>query len=200
MPIFIVPFDYDETADRLTVPICISDTDSQGNRVHFGWVERGVVPVASELVQLAGRVLKDKWRASEIAEPVVHQLSRDFGTNLGIEPSTRVLDAARWCAKDLEAGGRRARCKKEVELLAHTLESLQDQVDFARSIAAKHTLDRLVAQLIELEMDDVLAMVPMMLRECEAERYQRQFNKSRNAITQQFYRGMRKAARVAGII
>jgi hypothetical protein len=200
MPIFIVPFDYDETADRLTVPICISDTDSRGNRVHFGWVERGVVPVAGELVQLAGRVLKDRWRASEIAEPVVHQLSRDFGTNFGIEPSTRVLDAARWCAKDLEAGGRRARRKKEVELLAHTLESLEDQVDFARSIAAKHTLDRLVAQLIELEMDDVLAMVPMMLKECEAEHYQRQFNKSRNAITQQFYRGMRKAARVAGII
>ena len=69
-----------------------------------------------------------------------------------------------------------------------------------KSIVAKDTLDRLVNQLIELGMEDVRAMVPMMLRECDAEQYRRVFNKSRNAITQQFYRGMRKAAHVAGII
>jgi hypothetical protein len=200
MPVFTVPFDYDEMVDRLTVPICISDTDDFGNPVHFGWVERGVAPVADKLVNMAAGELNDKWRASEIAEPAVHKLSRDFGRNLGIDPSSRVLSWARWYAKDLRFGGRRARRKKEVELFAHKLESLQDQVDFVRSIVAKDTLDRLVEQLVEMDMEEVRAMVPMMLRECDAEHYQRAFNKSRNAITQQFYRGMRKAARVAGII
>ena len=119
--------------------------------------------------------------------------------NLGVEPSARVLSGARWYAEDLRAGGRRARRKTEVQLFAHTLESLEDQVDFAKSLMAKDMLDRLVCQLIELGMDDVREMVPMMLRECEAAQFQRRFNKSRNAIAQQFFRGMRKAARVAGI-
>jgi hypothetical protein len=199
MPVFTVPLNYDEAVDRLIVPICVSDIDDCGNPVYFGWIERGVAPVADKLVGMAGRLLYDKWRASEITEPVVHQLSRDFGPNLGIEPSARVLTGARWCAEDLRAGGRRARRKTEVELFAHTLESLEDQVDFARSIMAKDMLDRLVHQLIDLGMDDVSQMVPMMLKECEAEQFQGRFNKSRNAIAQQFFRGMRKAARVAGI-
>jgi hypothetical protein len=199
MPVFTVPLNYDEESDRLTVPICISDVDDHGNLVHFGWIERGVAPVADKLVQIAGRLLHDRLRASEITEPVVHQLSRDFGSKLGFEPSARVLAGARWYAEDLRVGGRRARRKTEVELFAHTLESLEDQVDFARSLMAKDMLDRLVNQLIDLGMDDVHEMVPMMLRECEADQFQGRFNKSRNAIAQQFFRGMRKAARVAGI-
>jgi hypothetical protein len=199
MPVFTVPLDYNETADRLTIPICVSDVDALGNPVHFEWIERSVAPIADKLVGLAERLLHDKWRASEITEPVVHRLSHDFGLNLGVEPSARVLSGVRWYAEDLRAGGRRARRKTEVELFAHTLESLEDQVDFARSLMAKDMLDQLVRQLIELGMDDVREMVPMMLRECEAEQFQRRFNKSRNAIAQQFFRGMRKAARVAGI-
>lgn len=199
MPVFTVPLDYNEDSDRLTIPICISDKDDDGNPVYSGWIERGVVPVADKLVQIAGRVLHDRWRASEITEPVVHQLSRDFGSNLGIEPGVRVLTAARWRAEDLRVGGRRARRKAEVELFAHTLESLEDQVDFARSFMAKDMLDRLVHQLIDLGMDDVREMVPMMLRECEADQFQEHFSKSRNAIAQQFFRGMRRAARVAGL-
>ena len=95
MPVFTVPFGYDETVDRLTVPICISDTDDQGNPVYFGWVERGVAPIAEKLVSLAAGELHDKWRASEIAEPAVHKLSRDFGRDLGIEPSWRGPDGTR---------------------------------------------------------------------------------------------------------
>ncbi|HEX4769721.1 MAG TPA: hypothetical protein VH351_02755 [Bryobacteraceae bacterium] len=147
MPVFTVPLDYNETVDRLTVPICVSDVDNRGNPVHFEWIERGVAPVADKLVGLAGRLLHDKWRASEITEPIVHQLSHDFGLNLGVEPSARVLSEARWYAEDLRAGGRLARRKTDVELFAHTLESLEDQVDFAKSLMAKDLLDRLVCQV-----------------------------------------------------
>jgi hypothetical protein len=91
MAVFTVPLDYNEAADRLTVPICVSDVDNRGNPVHFEWIERGVAPVAEKLVGLAERLLHDKWRASEITEPIVHQLSHDFGPNLGVEPSARVL-------------------------------------------------------------------------------------------------------------
>ena len=199
MPVFTVPLNYDEAVDRSIVPICISDVDDHGNPVHYGWIERGVVPVASKLAQIAGRLLHDQWRASEITEPVIHQLSRDFGPHLGIQPSARVLTAARWYAEDLRFGGRRARRKTDVELFARTLESLEDQVDFARSFMARDMLDRLERQLIDLGMDDVREMIPMMLKECEADQFRGRFNKSRNAVAQQFFRGMRKAARVAGI-
>lgn len=199
MAVFTIPFNYDEAVDRITVPICISDTDDEGNLVHFGWIERGVAPVADKLVQLAGRMLHDEWRASEITEPVVHKLSREFGANLGDEPSTRVLKRAHWYAEDLRLGGRRARRRTDVELFVQTTEALEDQFDLANSVAAQNTLDRLMEQLTELGMEDVRAMIPMMLMECDSHEYQHRFKKSRNAVTQQFYRGMRKAARVAGI-
>ena len=95
-----------------------------------------------------------------------------IGVKLGVDPSARVLCGARWQAHDLRAGGRRARRRTEVELFANTLESLEDQVDLARSLMAKDMLDRLVGQLTELGMDDVREMVPMMLRECEADQFQ----------------------------
>jgi hypothetical protein len=49
MAVFTIPFNYDEAVDRGTIPVCISDTDDEGNPVHFGWIERGVVPVANKL-------------------------------------------------------------------------------------------------------------------------------------------------------
>jgi hypothetical protein len=200
MPVFTVPLDYDESVDHSTVPICVSAVDDLGNPVHFEWIQHGVAPVAHKLVRLASSILQDRWRASEITEPAVHQLSRDYGPELGVDPSARVLSGARWHAHDLRAGGRRARRKTEVELFAKTLESLQDQVDLARSLMAKDMLDRLVGQLTKLGMHEVRDMVPLMLRECDPDQFQRKFNKSRNAIAQQFYRGMRKAAEAAGIV
>ena len=42
-------------------------------------------------------------------------------------------------------------------------------------------------------------MVPMLLRGCEADELISRFGKSRNTISQRFYRSMRKAAAAAGI-
>jgi hypothetical protein len=200
MSIITVPFNYDSKVDRKTIPICISNTDAYGNPIHFGWIERGVVPVADKLLQLAGKLLHDEWRASEITESVVHKLSRDFGAQLGTNPSLKLLSCARWHAQDLRVGSRRARRKTDVPLFFDFREEVEpDEFDLASAIAAQDTLDRLVEQLNEMEMYDVRDMIPMMLRDCDSQEYNQRFKKSRNAVTHQFYRGMRKAAQAAGI-
>jgi hypothetical protein len=50
-----------------------------------------------------------------------------------------------------------------------------------------------------LRLHDVREMVPMMLRDCTAQEFEVRFGKSRNTISQRFYRAMRRAARAAGI-
>jgi hypothetical protein len=199
MAVVTIPFDFDEdTADSI-VPICISDTDCEGSLILSDWFEHGVVPVADPLRRLAARVLKDKWRVSEITEKAVHSLWKTHRANLGDEPSLRVLKRAHWHAEDLRVGGRRARRKTEVELFTATLDSLQDQFDFVSDFEAKDTLDRILTELDRLGLDDVRDMVPMMLRDCPAHEFMARFGASRNTISQQFYRGMRKAARAAGV-
>lgn len=199
MAVVTIPFDFDEdTADSI-VPICISDTDCEGSLIHSDWFEHGVVPVADPLRRLAARVLKDKWRVSEITEKAVHSLWKTHRANLGDEPSLRVLKRARWHAEDLRVGGRRARRKTEVELFTATLDSLQGQFDFLSDLEAKDTLDRILTELDRLGLEDVREMVPMMLRDCPAHEFTARFGFSRNTISQQFYRGMRKAARAAGV-
>ena len=201
MAVFItIPSNYDETIDKVTVPICIRTKDDRGNLVHHGWIERGVVPVAEKLVELAGRLLHDKWRASEITEPVVHRLSLDCGSNLGDEPSLRVLKGAHWLAEDLRVGGRRARRKADVELFFQTMEAMEDRFDLEKQVATQRTLDRLADQLSKMGMDYVREILPMMMLECDADEYRQRFDKSRNTVSQQFYRSMRKAARAAGIL
>jgi len=199
MGIIIIPFDYNEKLDCSIVPICIEDEDSAGAPIDRGWFEQGVVPVAEPLRRVAERVLNDVWRVSEITERAIHSLWRAHKSNFGDEPSLRVLERAHWYAEDLRAGGRRARRKTEVELFAATLETLQDEFDLVSHLEAREMLDRLIDELKSQGRNDVLQMIPMMLRDCDADEFTRRFGKSRNTLSQRFYRGMRKAATVAGI-
>ena len=199
MEIIIVPFDYKEELNSSVVPICIGDIDSEGNPIYREWVERGVVPVADPLRKMGHRVLNDVWRVSELTERAVHSLSRKYGGNLGDDPSLRVLKRAHWYAEDLRAGGRRARRKTEVELFTAKLETLQDQFDLVSDMVAKDTLDRLMEELKRQGLHDIREMVPMMLRDCDAHEFVSRFRKSRNTLSQRFYRGMRKAAAATGI-
>ena len=194
-----IPFNYDEKSAGSVVPICIDDIDSDGNRIHPALIERGVVPIADLLREIAARVLQDRWRVSEITELSVHSVWRANGENFGSEPSLRILKRSHWFAEDLRVGGRRARRKADVELFETTLNALQDQFDFAAQLEARETLDRLMQELERLGLHDVREMVPMMLRECDADKMIRRFGQSRNTISQRFYRGMRKAAVAAGI-
>jgi hypothetical protein len=199
MGVIIVPFNYNEESNFSVVPICIGDIDPDGNPIHRAWVEQGVVPVADPLRKIASRVLSDVWRVSEITERAVHSLSRKHHGDLGDEPSLRVLKRAHWYAEDLRVGGRRARRKTEVELFTAKLETLQDQFNLASRLEAQDTLDRLMKELDRQGLHDVREMVPMMLRDCTSQEFEVRFGKSRNTLSQSFYRGMRRAARAAGI-
>ena len=199
MAVIIVPFDYKEESKFSVVPICIGDIDSDGNPIHREWVEHGVVPVADPLRKIAERVLKDVWRVSELTERTVHSLSRRHGGNLGDDPTLRVLKQAHWYAEDLRVGGRRVRRKTEVELFTETLETLEDQFDLVSRLVVTDTLDRLMEELDRQGMHDIREMVPMMLRECDAREFVSKFGKSRNTLSQRFYRGMRRAAAATGI-
>lgn len=199
MGVITIPFDYREDVDCYVVPICIEDTDFTGAAIDPKWFEFGVIPVADALRRIADRVLKDVWRVSEITEYAVHRLWAKHGHDLGEAPELRVLKRAHWRAEDLRVGGRRARRRADVELFTAKLETLRDQYDLARHLEAKETLNRLVDELERRDMRDIRAMVPLMLRDCDADEFRALFGKSRNTLSQRFYRGMRKAAKAAGI-
>ena len=57
MAVITIPFDYDELTHPTIVPICIADTDSDGNAVHRGWIDLGVVPVVDRLFKIAESLL-----------------------------------------------------------------------------------------------------------------------------------------------
>jgi hypothetical protein len=194
-----IPFDYDERSAESIVPICINEEDSKGDRISLELIELGVVPVDDPLRNIAGRVLNDVWRVSEITDFALQSFWRNHRNNFGERPSLRILNRAQWFAEDLRVGGRRARRRAEVELFETTIDSLQDQFDLAAHYEAKEILDRLLDQLERLGMDEIRAMVPMMLRGCGKEELVARFGQSRNTICQKFYRGMRKAAKTAGI-
>jgi hypothetical protein len=199
MAVITIPFDYNELTHPQIIPICIADTDAKGNLVCPVWIEQGVVPVSDRLLRIAERVLLDKFRASEITEYAVHSLSRKFGENTGDRPALRVLNRARLHAEDLRVGGRRARRRYDVELFAETLDSLEDQCDLIAELEAKETLDIIVAKLDDLGLDRVKELLPYMLRNAEGHELTSEFGQKRNTITTRFYRGMRKAAKAAGI-
>jgi hypothetical protein len=88
----------------------------------------------------------------------------------------------------------------DVELFDKTLNSIQDQADIVRNLEAQDTLARLLDELDRMGLDDVREMVPMMLLDCDAEEFCGRFGKSRNTLSQRFYRGARKAAVLAGLM
>ena len=156
-------------------------------------------PVADMLLDIAGRVLGDRHRTSEITEYAVHGLSRDHGQNLGETPGYRILSRAHSQAVDLRVGGRRARRAWDVELFDETVDALQEQYDFVAALMATDTLDRLIEQLGRMGETRMIEMVPLMLREREGRELVRRYGQRRNTITKQFFRKMRLAAKLGGI-
>lgn len=197
MPVITIPFDYDEQRHPSVVPICICDTDAEGNRIHPAWFELGVAPMAERLRSMSQRVLNDVFRVSEIAETAVHSIWRNRGDDLGTNPHLIVYKWAKWIAEDLRAGGRRARTGYDVELFTETVERLRDEYDLIAETETNDVLDKLVAQATKMGMAETVEMVPMMLRGCSAEEYVKRFGKKRNTLTQMFFRNMRKAADAA---
>lgn len=199
MAVITIPSGYSERTHPKIIPICINDTDKDGNLVHAAWISHGAAPALDGLVKIAKRLLFDSYRASEISEYAVHSLSRVHGENLGEQPSVKVLNRARLHAVDLRAGGRRARRSLDVELFAETLDTLEENYDFLADLMATESLDKIVEQLDLLGLDRIKEMVPYMLRNADGRELSSVFGEKRNTITTRFYRGMRKAAAAAGV-
>jgi hypothetical protein len=198
-PVITIPFDYNEKDAGSVVPICIDEVDCDGALIDPRWFEFGVVPAADQLRRMAERILHDVWYVSEITEYAVHSVWRAHRTDLGKEPSHRILKRAHWYAEDVRVGGRRVRRKTDVELFASTVESLQDQFDLVADFENRQIVGRLIEELERQGMHDIRDMVSMVLRDAESSELVRRFGSSRNTLSQRFYRGVRKAARVAGI-
>ena len=154
MAIVTIPFDYDPVRyEASVVPIFLNDTDEQGKRIHFGWIE-AVVPIHDKLTALARRVLGDAWRVSEVTDLSVHHLSGKYGNDLGPNPSRRVYVTARRKAHGLEDPGARMHLGKNVALdalaefqrdaLVSSACDLDGTLDYERSVA------RLQAKIQEL--------------------------------------------------
>jgi hypothetical protein len=199
MPAVTIPFDYDERTHPSVVPICIDDTDAGGNLIYRGWIEHGVVPAADRLRRAAKVILRDVWRVSEITESALHSIWANRGTNLGDDPDLTVVNSAYYHAVTLARGGWRRARGLEVDLFDETIQFLRDGYDMILDAENKDKLDRLIAQAEALGMEEAVAMVPMMLRGCHAEEYERKFGMKRNTLAQMFFRHMRKAADVADI-
>ena len=199
MGFFVVPSDFSEESHSSVVPICIADTDSEGNPINRAWVDYGVVPVADPLRKVAQRVLDDAWRVSEITERAVHWLSRKYGGSLAVYPSRRVLNHARLYAVDLRAGGRRARRHADVEMFDARLQTFPDPYDLTSDVLARDTLNRLRQALDREGSHDIREMATMIMWDCAPNEFESRFQRSRNTLTQRFYRVVRRVAASSGI-
>jgi hypothetical protein len=168
MSVITIPFDYEHRKDRdVLVPICISDTDGDGRKVAWGWIE-AVVPIADRARSLAKRILEDEWRVSELMEGSVHSLARKHGENYGVYPQFRLLGHAKWRALDLKYGHWRVRKGYEVPLgdLEYTLREKSSHADEYQ----KHEILDVVRQdLIKLGYDDASEVMDMILHGCRWE-------------------------------
>src|SRR5690606_33718200 len=118
-----IPFDYDSGRyRRCLVPICISIVDENGENIHPRWIE-ATAQAAGQIRQLARKVLRDVWRASELAELSLQAQWRKHGEDFGRYPHLRIARYARWKAADLRCGDWRLRKGMEI-LLGHRVERL----------------------------------------------------------------------------
>jgi DNA-directed RNA polymerase specialized sigma24 family protein len=118
MAMITIPFDYDPRKDgESVVPICVNDTDENGETIFFGWIE-AVVPLQDKLRALSRRVLGDVWRVSEVTDLAVHQLWRQYGENIDCHASFRLYRAATRMAHSLEDPGAREHLALNIALEA----------------------------------------------------------------------------------
>lgn len=102
----------------------------------------GSLPTADGLRWLSREILLDEWRASELADETVQDLSGEHGERLGERPHDQVFKHAKWKALDKSVGGIRVRKGLDSELLEHIVSTLQEPGNFASDLQTKQLLDR----------------------------------------------------------
>ena len=194
--LIVIPLNY---AEEGIVPIAIRSIDDRGRAVFPGWIA-AVPPVADPLRNLARHVLGDVWRVSELTESSVHALSATHGERLGYTPSTRVYADACWRARDLAAGGRRARTGRDVSLKDELLAIAKDPHDFAKAFEDRELINRLEERLKGSNQTEVLIMLQMYLSESEDQIASffgaKRNSRTRNRLTQRFRRGIREVLKL----
>lgn len=159
----IIPENYEQKG---VIPICICTVDGDGNPVYPGWIE-AVPPIADRLRNLARVVIQDVRRVSEVTEASVHSLSSRFGPDMGRNPSNRIWVDAKWRARDLAAGGCRARKKKEVALRDGMNALLREPFDFGRALENRDLVDHLFRRLHEEGYTEAVEMMKMYMSDSD---------------------------------
>jgi hypothetical protein len=193
MGLIVIPSDFVEGVSRI-VPIYIQDHDPKGKPIAPGWIH-AAARVAGGLRWLSREFLQDEWRASELADETVQDLSGKHGDRLGERPHDQVFTHARWKALDKSVGGIRARKGLDVELLEHILHTLQEPRDFAEDVEVKLLLDRLIKRLSDLGLNDVQKTLELALHNGDFE-FLSEIGESRNTVSKRFWRAIRKVARM----
>jgi hypothetical protein len=200
----IIPDDHEKTG---VIPIGICLTDHRGNPVNHGWIE-AVRPIAEPLRYLARVIMQDVRRVSELAEGSVHALSARFGAQLGRSPSMRIWVDAKWRARDLAAGSRKARKQKqkEVPLSDHTKGRLKESYDFVKAVENRDLVERLFERFRQLGYSDAIQMMEMYMSDSNdrilwsdpaiAKLFGAESKRARNTRSAQFWRWRKKALEV----
>jgi DNA-directed RNA polymerase specialized sigma24 family protein len=190
-----IPFDFETNPQaQSVVPICIEETDRNGEAIEFGWFE-AVVPVADSLRSLARRMLRDVWLVSELAEGSVHALWNEHGSNLGRRPSGQILADAKWRARNMRNGGRNARRGVEVELLESVLAGLRSPDDVARTAEARDIEERLKRLFEERGVPHVSEIMDLWLQGDTWPEIAEQIGKGPRTASKQLSRWFRRGLR-----
>jgi hypothetical protein len=199
MAIVTIPYDFDQQQEAFgVVPICIEDTDRDGNRIDDGWIS-AIIPVANPLRALAARLLYDVWRVSELTEASVHALWYKHRHNLGDSPSWRILAHARWKARDLRVGGRNARRGVDVEMLDSIRRKLAAPYDLHRNTLALEIQDELVRHFHAQGVPHIEDMLYLWLNGYDWIDIGERVGKSPKAATRDFWRWLNKALEDLGL-
>jgi hypothetical protein len=172
MQMITIPFDFAELPHSVRssiVPIWLPTRDDDGSTIAWGWFE-AIVGIQTPLRNLARSVLGDTWRVSEVTESALKVVWRNCGTDFGIAPQSRVYAQARWCARDLAAGGGRNRRGLDVALdeLDNLLRSriLTDPHDYRQQYSQDLDLAMIEEQLRTDGMADLRQMLRLLRDGC----------------------------------
>ena len=176
-------------------PNAVRHNDRHGQNIAWGWFE-AVGRIQSPLISLARRILRDPWRASEIADSAVHSVWELHGEDLGRKPESRVYAQAQWCALDLQAGTQRERRGRTLALddLDESIRkrALVDPADYDARYIAGIQLSELSRRLEAAGRADVKLMLDHLRNGCNWDEVGTLTGQTANTAQRRFWRWIKK--------
>jgi hypothetical protein len=185
----------DPAEQEKIVPICLTRRDRQGNKIAWGWFE-ATARIQNPLISLARRILRDPWRASEIADSAVHSVWDLHGEDMGRKPESRVYAQAQWCALDLQAGTQRERRGRTVALddLDESIRkrALVDPADYDSRYMAGIQLSELSRRLDAIGRPDIKLMLNHLRNGCNWDEVGSLTEQTANTAQRRFWRWIKR--------